>query len=99
MSQRRPRYFFLVAYDIADNDRRQDVCDLLSGHGSRVQCSVFEVALPSKAAATRLRTALKKLIDLDEDQIRRYPLSVPDLNEITILGNRRLEERADFWIV
>ncbi|MFF7976830.1 CRISPR-associated endonuclease Cas2 [Streptomyces sp. NPDC007905] len=99
MSQRRPRYFFLVAYDIADNDRRQDVSDVLSGHGPRVQYSVFEVALSSKAATARLRSALKKLIDPDEDQIRIYPLSVPDLNEITILGNRRLEERADFWIV
>ncbi|MFE8950323.1 CRISPR-associated endonuclease Cas2 [Streptomyces sp. NPDC007856] len=78
---------------------RQDVSDVLSGHGPRVQYSVFEVALSSKAATTRLRSALKKLIDPDEDQIRIYPLSVPDLNEITILGNRRLEERADFWIV
>ncbi|MGV9566016.1 CRISPR-associated endonuclease Cas2 [Streptomyces sp. NPDC003480] len=96
MFQRRPRYFFLVAYDIAHNDRRQDVSDVLSGHGPRVQYSVFEVALSSKAATARLRSALKKLIDPDEDQIRIYPLSVPDLNEITILGNCRLEERADF---
>ncbi|MER6274453.1 CRISPR-associated endonuclease Cas2 [Streptomyces sp900105755] len=99
MVPRRPRYFFLVAYDIADNNRREEVSDLLSGHGPRVQYSVFEVALPSKAATARLRAALKKLIDPEEDQIRLYPLSAPGLNEITILGNRRLEERADFWIV
>ncbi|MFF4652615.1 CRISPR-associated endonuclease Cas2 [Streptomyces sp. NPDC001380] len=92
-------HLFLVTYDIADDRRREEVSDLLSGHGPRVQYSVFEVALPSKAATARLRTALKKLIDPEEDQIRIYPLRVPDLNEITVLGNRRLEERADFWIV
>lgn len=90
---------YLISYDIADDGRRSDVSDLLAGHGARVQYSVFEVTLPTKKEVQRLRGRLRKLIDRDEDQIRLYPLPGPALNELVILGNRRLEERADFWII
>lgn len=90
---------FLIAYDIADDQRRDDVATLLAAHGPRVQLSVFEAALPDKPAARALREALRTLIDPDEDQIRLYPLTPTALNETVILGNHRLEERADFWII
>jgi CRISPR-associated protein Cas2 len=71
----------------------------LAAHGARIQYSVFDVTLPTKKEVQRLRGALRKLIDRDEDQIRLYPLPATTLNELIILGNRRLEKRADFWIV
>ncbi|MEU6026949.1 CRISPR-associated endonuclease Cas2 [Streptomyces tauricus] len=92
-------YTLLVSYDIADDDRRGEISDLPDAQGSRVQYSVFEVTLPTKKAVQQLRGTLRKLIDRDEDQIRIYPLPASTLNELIILGNRRLEERADFWIV
>jgi len=36
---------YLVAYDIADDDRREGVALYLSGYGPRVQLSVFDVEL------------------------------------------------------
>ncbi|WP_112466905.1 CRISPR-associated endonuclease Cas2 [Streptomyces triticisoli] len=92
-------YTLLISYDIADNDRRGEISDLLAAHGARIQYSVFDVTLPTKKEVQRLRGALRKLIDRDEDQIRLYPLPATTLNELIILGNRRLEKRADFWIV
>lgn len=92
-------YALLVSYDIGDDHRRGEISDLLAEHGARVQYSVFEVTLPTKKAVRELRGALRKLIDRGEDQVRVYPLPASVLNELTILGNRRLEERADFWIV
>ena len=92
-------YTLLVSYDIADDDRRGEISSVLAAHGARVQYSVFEVTLPTKKAVQQFRGTLRKLIDRDEDQIRLYPLPVTALNELVILGNRRLEERADFWIV
>ncbi|MGV9917259.1 CRISPR-associated endonuclease Cas2 [Streptomyces cellulosae] len=89
----------LVTYDIADDDRRSEISDFLAAHGARVQYSVFEVTLPTKKAVQQLRGRLRKLIDREEGQIRLYPLQASVLNEMMILGNRRLEERADFWIV
>jgi CRISPR-associated protein Cas2 len=92
-------YTYLIAYDIPDDDRRTGVSDLLAAHGARVQYSVFEVTLPTKKDVQRLRATLRHRIDRDEDQIRLYPLPAPVLNELLILGNRRLEERADYWIL
>ncbi|GAA3732265.1 CRISPR-associated endonuclease Cas2 [Salinactinospora qingdaonensis] len=93
------RWFYLVCYDIADNERRDDASELLSGYGPRVQYSVFEATVESPVAFERLQQALTDIIDPDEDQVRIYPLRVPDLAKITIIGNRRLEERNDFWII
>jgi CRISPR-associated protein Cas2 len=92
-------HVYLISYDIGDDDRRANVSDLLAGHGARVQYSVFEITLPTKAGARRLRTRLRALIDQDEDQIRIYPLPPATVNELVILGNRHLEERADYWII
>ncbi|MGW0084536.1 CRISPR-associated endonuclease Cas2 [Streptomyces sp. NPDC003393] len=92
-------YILLVTYDIGDDDRRAEISDLLAARGARVQQSVFELTLPTKRAVQQLRGALRKLVDRDEDQVRLYPLAAASLNELVILGNRRLEEQADFWIV
>jgi CRISPR-associated protein Cas2 len=93
------RRFYLVCYDVADDDRRQKVSELLAGYGPRVQYSVFEAVVASPQAFEELRAALSEAIDPDEDQVRVYPLRVPDLDKVMVLGNRRLEERQDFWIV
>lgn len=93
------RVHYLVAYDIGDDDRRDDVSLFLTGYGPRVQLSVFEVELPNAAAATVFRGQLRGLIDPDDDQIRLYRLTRDALAQRLILGNRTLEERVDFWIV
>jgi CRISPR-associated protein Cas2 len=91
-------YHFIITYDVADDDRRSDISDLLASYGARVQYSAFEITLRTKKEVQKLRGRLRKLIDQDEDQVRLYPLPVTVFNETCILGNRRLEERASFWI-
>ncbi len=88
----------LVAYDIADDDRRSDVALLLSGHGPRVQLSVFEVELAEKSTYVTLRGKLRELIDGVEDQIRIYPINCQWAG-VDVLGARAGEERRDFWII
>jgi len=63
----------VVAYDIVDDARREDVASLLSGYGPRVQLSVFECQVDSQTALQALRADLRALIDPLEDQIRLYP--------------------------
>lgn len=92
-------YTYLVTYDIPDDNRRAAISDLLAGVGARVQYSVFEVTLPTKKDVKQLRGRLRARIDRHEDQVRLYPLPGPVLTELVILGNRRIEERADFWIL
>jgi CRISPR-associated protein Cas2 len=42
---------YVITYDIADDGRRDDVATLLSGYGPRVQLSVFECDVRSRAEA------------------------------------------------
>jgi len=90
---------YLVAYDIADDGRREDVATLLSGYGPRVQLSVFECDLASRRDAAAIRAHLRRLIDPVEDQIRIYPLDERTIRETVVLGARVIEERQDYWIV
>jgi CRISPR-associated protein Cas2 len=90
---------YVVAYDIADDRRREDIATLLSGYGPRVQLSVFECDLASAGDAARLRGRLRELIDPVEDQIRLYPLDDKACRNTVVLGARTIEERQDFWIV
>jgi CRISPR-associated protein Cas2 len=93
------RVAYVVAYDIADDERREDVAMFLSGYGPSVQLSVFEVELPDLEAASAFRDRLNALIDKDDDQIRLYRLTPQAMNERLIYGARRIQERMDFWIV
>lgn len=90
---------YLIAYDIADDQRRDDVATLLSGYGPRVQLSVFECDIPAPREAARLRARLREIIEPAEDQVRIYPLDDNAIRGLVVLGARVLEERQDFWIV
>lgn len=90
---------YVITYDIADDQRRDDIATLLSGYGPRVQLSVFECDLPSARDAGRLRARLRDVIDPAEDQIRVYPLDDKACRDTVVIGARTIEERQDFWIV
>jgi CRISPR-associated protein Cas2 len=90
---------YVVTYDIADDNRREDVATLLSGYGPRVQLSVFECELRTRRDGAILQAKLRELIDPVEDQVRLYPLDEHAARQVLIVGARTIEERQDFWIV
>jgi CRISPR-associated protein Cas2 len=53
--------FYLVTYDVAKNQRRKKVSDLLLEHGVRIQYSVFECDLTGKDVFT-LEKKLSELV-------------------------------------
>lgn len=63
---RRRRY--LVAYDIADDRRREKVFAELQGQGDRAQFSVFFCEL-TRRELIRMRSELRTIIHDNEDQI------------------------------
>jgi CRISPR-associated protein Cas2 len=93
------RKIALVAYDIADDHRRERVSMLLSGFGPRVQLSVFEAMLTRATDEEELRRGIRELIDPEEDQVRIYRLDVDVADQATIIGAREVEERRDWFIV
>jgi CRISPR-associated protein Cas2 len=90
---------WVIAYDIADDRRRETVSAALCAWGARVQLSVFECEFPDEATARRVVAEVAELIDETDDQVRVYRLWRDEANAIQILGRRRLEEREDFWII
>jgi CRISPR-associated protein Cas2 len=89
----------IIAYDVTDDRRREDLAMLLSGYGPRVQLSVFECEVLSADELRRLRAAIRERIDTIEDQVRLYPTTTQTFAERYIIGARTVEERADYWIV
>ncbi|MEG4320852.1 MULTISPECIES: CRISPR-associated endonuclease Cas2 [unclassified Microcoleus] len=77
--------FYIVVYDIPVDKRRQKVHDLLKGYGKWVQYSTFECVLPT-AKFQELQQRLGKLVKLDEDSIRFYPLSGHTLGNVETWG-------------
>ena len=63
----------VIAYDIADDRRRNEVSSVLADHGRRVNYSVFECELDRHEFET-LRHHLSRLIDVHEDRILFYRL-------------------------
>ena len=63
----------VVAYDVADDRRRDRVAKLLEDFGVRVQYSVFECVL-GPADYRRLRAELEQRVNMAEDAVAFYRL-------------------------
>lgn len=90
---------YVICYDIADDERRDDIATVLSGYGPRVQLSVFECELRSREEFLGLLGKVRSLVEPVEDQVRIYPLDATASRSVIVVGARTLEERQDFWIV
>ncbi|MFN3346423.1 MAG: CRISPR-associated endonuclease Cas2 [Candidatus Bipolaricaulaceae bacterium] len=89
------RSFVVVAYDIADDRRRERVAKILEGYGERVQYSVFECRL-DRVQYLKLRHALLEVIEAEEDMVSFYFLCQVDVGRIERIGRGppRFEEGA-----
>ena len=82
--------FYVISYDIPDNQRRSQLAKVLKGFGNRVQYSVFEAHL-NKRQYEELKRAVDRLIEPSEDSVRYYALcsacvgrvEVPAIGDIT----------------
>ena len=75
----------VIAYDVADDRRRQRVVRALQDMGDRVQRSVFEAVL-SQEELVKLRDRLVPLIDPKQDSVRLYPLCQACKGRMECLG-------------
>ena len=82
--------FYVISYDIPDNQRRNQLAKVLKGFGTRVQYSVFEAHL-NKRQYEELKRAVDRLIEPSEDSVRYYAfcracadrIEVPAVGEVT----------------
>lgn len=89
---------FVVAYDIADDQRRTRVASELENFGTRVQYSVFECHLMA-AQVRELQQRLEAIIVWGEDRVRYYPLCQKDKEHIIIGGPGGVTQDWDYFLV
>ena len=77
--------FYVVAYDVTSDKRRNKVVKILEDFGDRVQYSVYEILADSKGL-DRIRSRLQNTIDQETDGVRIYHLCRSCKNKTEIIG-------------
>ena len=91
--------FYLVTYDIADDQRRTKVAKILEDFGDRVQYSVFEMELERMDQVDEMQARLAKVIDPELDGVRIYFLCQGCRTKISILGQGEVYEDQEVYII
>lgn len=90
---------WVIAYDIADDRRRRQLVKCLASQMQRVQESVFEGWLMQKELNDLINQA-KPILNLEEDQLRAYPLAVRSEKRYGVYGQQRATtKQTDYWII
>jgi len=87
--------FFVVAYDISSNKRRNKVHKVLSGFGQWTQFSLFELFLTDKEYIL-LQNKLEKILNTEKDSVRFYPLCAACLKQVETVGSEPPREPKVF---
>jgi CRISPR-associated protein Cas2 len=88
----------LVVYDIADNQRRLRLSNLLEGHGHRVQESVFECFMTLEQVPGLFNKA-KKIVLVSEDNLRFYWIPSDALPRTLSIGSPPPEPPPSYHII
>jgi CRISPR-associated protein Cas2 len=91
--------FYLIAYDIPDDQRRTKVAKILEDFGDRVQYSVFEMELERPEQLVEMRSRLEKVLDLTTDSTRIYFLCQGCRAKVVILGQGEVYQDEEVYIV
>lgn len=88
----------LIAYDIADNKRRNRLSKLLEGYGRRVQESVFECFV-SLSEVNKLYEQVKRRVKHSEDSVRFYWIPSDALAKTLTIGSSAPEAPPSVYII
>ena len=70
---KRKKHFYVVAYDVADDKRRQQMVKVLEALGTRMNYSVFECML-TDIQYRQMCEKIEKIVQRKEDWVNIYPL-------------------------
>ena len=89
--------FLVVAYDVVDDKRRQNIAKKLKDYGVRVQYSVFECILEETKFEEMVRSVLPFF--QDEDSLRIYPLCQSCIKNVKAYGEAVVTTDPEVYIV
>jgi CRISPR-associated protein Cas2 len=87
--------FYIVAYDLPSNKRRNKVHKILSGFGQWTQYSLFELFITDKELVL-LQNKLEKVLNAEKDSVRFYPLCAACLKNVETVGSELPKEPKIF---
>ncbi len=90
--------FYVVCYDIADDQRRELIAKRLKDFGTRIQQSVFECLLDD-AGYSRMMTRLQREKLDQSDKVRVYRLCAKCVSLTEIYGPGELTTDEPFYLV
>ena len=90
--------FYIISYDIPDDQRRTKVAKTLLDFGDRVQYSVFECNLDGNLLDEMI-ARIEKTVDQDEDSVRVYALCAACERVIRIIGTGEVTKDRDVYIL
>ena len=89
--------FVVVAYDISDNKRREEVSGILQRYGERVNLSVFECFNLDEKSFLKLEKEIQKYIDRREDKVIFYFLCKDCVSKIKRKGIKKNAQTCYFF--
>ena len=89
--------YYIVAYDITNDRRRNQVAKILKDFGQRTQYSVFECQI-SRHAYLRLQDRLKDAINRKEDSVTFYSLCQSCQKHIERMGTGKGLDKKSYII-
>ncbi len=89
--------FYVVAYDISNDKRRNRVHKTLCGFGRWTQYSLFECFLTRKEMI-ELQNRLSKKLDEEADSVRFYPLCQGCLKRVETVGSAKPREEVAYVV-
>lgn len=90
--------FVVVCYDIVEDRKRLQVAKVMKSYGERVQKSVFECRIDDRLYL-RMKGAVEKLIDWEEDSVRYYVLCRGCVNRVEVSGLGVVQEDEEVIVV
>ncbi len=97
MADNRTTTLYVVAYDISADKRRTKVHKILCGYGQWTQFSLFECFL-SERQFVALRARLDKVLNMEKDSVRFYPLCGACQKKVETVGSPKPQE-PDLFLV
>ncbi len=92
------RFFYLLAYDIADPKRLVRIAKIMEAIGERVQDSVFEAYL-NEAELTNLLKRVERVMVMEEDSLRIYLICAACRTKMRCVGLGQLTSPPSVIIV
>ncbi|WP_254449326.1 CRISPR-associated endonuclease Cas2, partial [Anabaena sp. UHCC 0253] len=90
---------WLVCYDVKDDKRRAKLAKLIEQRCQRVQYSVFECPLDDKELNYQLEKRWLKVLKLNEDNLRVYPLDETAKQNTRVYGSDPPYQPPDYLIL